>query len=180
MYKKHISTMFAGLLLATVATHALAVDTGTVTFTGKIIPDTCTVDVNGATTSGTVTFNPLSQTAFGADKKVGDSQSFAITVGACDSAISNLNIKFNGTRITGYDDEVLQASGNAKNLGVRLLPENSSNYIKFDGSDPESTTNKPNSGSIVFNYTAEVIQVGSTLPTTGDYSAQATYTLMYR
>ena len=180
MYKINISTLFAGCLLAAVVTPALAVDTGTVTFSGKIIPDSCTVDVNGATTSGTVTFNPLTQTAFGSDKKVGDAQHFAITVGACDAAINKLNIKFNGTRITGYDDEVLQATGTAENLGVRLLPDSSSNYIKFDGSDPDVATDKTNSGSIVFNYTAEVIQVGSTLPTTGDYSAQATYTLIYR
>lgn len=52
--------------------------------------------------------------------------------------------------------------------------------MKFDGSDPEAALNKTNVESVVFNYKAEVIQVGSTLPTTGDYTAQATYTLLYR
>ena len=111
---------------------------------------------------------------------MGDSQSVAITLTECDAAIANLNIKFDGTRIAGYDDEVLQATGTAQNLGVRMLPEGSNNYVKFDGSDPEAALNKTNGESVVFNYKAEVIQVGSTLPTTGDYTAQATYTLLYR
>lgn len=180
MCKKIIISLLVSSAMATVATSAFAVDTGTVTFNGKILPDSCVVDVNGTATNGTVTFNNLSQTAFGEDKKVGDTQSFAITLTECDAAIANLNIKFDGTRIAGYDDEVLQATGTAQNLGVRMLPEGSSNYVKFDGSDPEAALNKTNGESVVFNYKAEVIQVGSTLPTTGDYTAQATYTLLYR
>lgn len=180
MCKKIITSLFVSSVLATVAAPALAADTGTVTFNGKIIPDTCVVDVNGTATNGTVTFNNLTQTAFGADKKVGDSQTFAITLTECDSAIANLNIKFDGTRVAGYDEEVLQATGTAANLGVRMLPEGSSNYVKFDGSEPDATLNKANGESVAFNYKAEVIQVGSVLPTTGDYTAQATYTLLYR
>ena len=180
MCKKILTSLFVSSILAGTAVPALAVDTGTITFNGKILPDSCKVDVNGTATNGTVTFNNLSQTAFGADKKVGDSQPVVITLTECDSAIGNLNIKFDGTRIAGYDDEVLQATGTAQNLGVRILPEGSSNYVNFDGSDPEVVLNKANGGSVVFNYKAEVIQVGSTLPTTGDYTAQATYTLLYR
>ncbi|HGW6106289.1 TPA: fimbrial protein [Citrobacter werkmanii] len=180
MRKKIIPSLFVISALAAFVSSAFATDTGTITFNGKILPDSCAVDVNGTATNGTVTFNPLSQTAFGEDKKVGDTQSFAITLTECDSAIANLNIKFDGTRIAGYDEEVLQATGAAKNLGVRMLPEGSSNYVKFDGSDPEATLNKANGESVVFNYKAEVIQVGSALPTTGDYTAQATYTLLYR
>lgn len=180
MCKKIITSLFVSSVLASVAAPAFAVDTGTVTFTGKILADSCVVDVNGTATNGTVTFNSLSQTAFGIDKQVGDSQSFAITLTDCEAAINNLNIKFDGTRIAGYDEQVLQPTGAATNVGVRVLPEGSSNYVKFDGSDPEATLNKANGQSVVFNYKAEVIQVGSDLPTVGDYTTQATYTLIYR
>lgn len=176
MCKKYLAT----LLLAAVVSPAMAVDTGTITFAGKIVADSCAVDVNGAATNGTVTFNNLSQTAFGADKKVGDSQPLVMTVTKCDASISNLNIIFDGTRVSGYDDEVLEATGTAKNVGVRLLPQGSSKYVKFDGSEPDVAIRKPNAASVVFNYTAEVIQVGATVPTAGDYTAQATYTLIYR
>ena len=179
MCKKILTSLFVSSVLAGAAMPALAVDTGTVTFNGKIIPDSCAVDVNGTSTNGTVTFNNLSQTAFGAEK-VGDSQSFAIILTECDAAIANLNIKFDGTRVAGYGEEVLQPTGTATNLGVRMLPEGSSDYVKFDGSEPDDSLNKANGESVVFNYKAEVIQVGSTVPTTGDYTAQATYTLIYR
>ena len=111
---------------------------------------------------------------------MGDSQPFAITLTGCDAAINNLNIKFVGPRVSGYDEQVLQPTGVATNVGVRVLPEGSSNYVKFDGSDPEAALNKANGQSVVFNYKAEVIQVGSDLPTVGDYTTQATYTLIYR
>lgn len=67
--QKILTSLFVSSVLAGAAMPALAVDTGTVTFNGKIIPDSCAVDVNGTSTNGTVTFNNLSQTAFGADKK---------------------------------------------------------------------------------------------------------------
>jgi P pilus assembly protein, pilin FimA len=180
MSKKMLSRILISGVLAAAAAPVLAVDTGTITFNGKIVADTCAIDINGATTNSAITFNNLSQTSFGADKKVGDKQPLALTITKCDSAIKNLNVTFAGTRISGYDDEVLEAAGTAKNLGVRLQPEGASTYVKFDGSVPDALTNKANGSSVVFNYTAEVIQVGADLPTVGDYSAQATYTLIYR
>lgn len=180
MSKKTISRIIIGSVMAASISSALAVDTGTITFNGKIVADTCAVDVNGSTTNGSVTFNNLSQTSFGSDKTVGDKQPLALTITKCDAAIQNLNVTFAGTRISGYDEEVLQPTGTAKNVGIRLLPEGGSSYVKFDGSVPDSVSNKANGSSVVFNYSAEVIQVGATAPTAGDYTAQATYTLIYR
>lgn len=180
MSKKMLSRIFISGVLAAAAAPALAVDTGTITFNGKIVADTCAVELNGTATDGVVKFNTLSQTSFGSDKKVGDTQPLALTITKCDSAIKNLNVTFSGNRISGYDDEVLQATGDAANVGIRLQPEGSSSYVKFDNSVPAEASNKANGTNVVFNYTAEVIQVGEELPTAGDYSAQATYTLIYR
>ena len=52
--------------------------------------------------------------------------------------------------------------------------------MKFDGSDPEAALNKTNGESVVLIIKLRLSGVGSTLPTTGDYTAQATYTLLYR
>lgn len=181
MFKKYLLPLYAGALFAAVSTSVQATDTGTITFTGRIVADTCDVNVNGTATNGTVTFRNLTQTAFGEDKKVGDAQPFTITVKNCDSNISFINIKFNGERVSGYDEEVLQPTGSATNVGVRVLPAGSPAYIKFDGSEPTFAAKQFISGSdSVFNYTAEVIQVGSILPTAGDYNATAAYTLIYR
>ncbi|MEB0950294.1 fimbrial protein [Citrobacter sedlakii] len=180
MCKKSVLSLLAISLTAALSAPAMAVDTGTITFSGKILNDSCVVNINGTATNGTVTFNDLSATAFGADKKVGDTQKVEIALTECDASVSKLNVKFEGTRIDGYSDEVLTTTGKAKNLGVRLLPEGSSSYVKFDGSEPDSSLDKANSANVAFNYTAEVIQVGSTAPTVGDYSAETTYTLLYR
>ena len=59
MCKKIIISLLVSSAMATVATSAFAVDTGTVTFNGKILPDSCVVDVNGTATNGTVTFLKL-------------------------------------------------------------------------------------------------------------------------
>jgi len=181
MYKKYLLPLLAGALFVSTVSHVQATDTGTINFTGRIVADTCEVYINGATTNGTVTFRNISQTAFGADKKVGDAQPFTITVKNCDSNISFLNIKFNGDRITGYGEEVLQPTGTANNVGVRVLPAGSPNYIKFDGTEPLIASKQFLTGSdTIFNYSAEVIQVGSALPTAGEYNATAAYTLTYR
>ena len=57
MCKKILTDLFMGGMLAGIVAPALAVDTGSITFTGKIVPDSCVVDVNGAGGEGTVTFN---------------------------------------------------------------------------------------------------------------------------
>ncbi|WP_072570683.1 fimbrial protein [Enterobacter sp. SA187] len=182
MYKKYFLPLLAGALFTTSVSPVQATDTGTISFNGKIVADSCNVNVNGAVTNGIVTFRNLTQTSFGEDKKVGDSQPFKITVRNCDTSISFINIKFSGDRIAGYDDEVLGTTGVANNVGIRMYPEYSSNtFIKFDGTEPPSAAKQNVQGmDVVFNYTAEVIQVGADLPTAGDYSAQATYTLVYR
>ncbi|WP_318374885.1 fimbrial protein [Enterobacter sp.] len=181
MFKKYLLPLLAGALFTTFVSPVQATDTGTITFTGRIVADTCEVHVNGATTNGTVTFRNISHTAFGEDKKVGDKQPLTLTIKNCDNSISFLNIKFNGERSIGYDDEVLLPTGSATNVGIRILPAGSSDYIKFDGTEPAIPAKQFITGSdTVFNYTAEVIQVGTSLPTAGDYTATADYTLTYR
>ena len=179
MFKKHLPSLIISVLFTTAP--AFATDTGTITFTGRIVPDTCEVDINGSTTDATVTFRNLSKTSFGSDQKVGDRQPFTITVRNCDVNVSKLNVTFVGATVSNYNNEVLaMSSGSATNVGIRISPENTSTFIAFDGT--EATTEKVHAQDtdVVFNYTAEVIQVGDTAPTAGDYTANATYTLVYR
>lgn len=180
MCSRSLPAVIIGGVIGVVSLSAFAVDTGTVTFSGKIIPDTCKVNVNGVQTNGTVTFNDLSQTAFSGDDSVGDTQPLTITLSECDESLGNLNIKFEGQRVAGKSDEVLQTTGGAANLGIRLYQEGGVVPVKFDGSEPDDATNKANGTSVAFSYQAKVVQVGTTQPTSGSYTAQATYTLLYR
>lgn len=181
MCKKKLSAWFLGLFAFSVVPSVFAVDTGTVTFTGKIIEDTCDVNVNNMGTNGTVTFSDLYPSAFGGDDAEGESQPFDIALTGCDTNIANINIKFDGTRVTGKGEEVLQTTGTATNVGIRLV-DWSNAAVKFDGSEPLTGSDKQlgAAGETTFSYTAKVVQVGDDAPTAGLYSAEATYSLIYR
>lgn len=181
MCKKKLSAWFIGLFAFSVVPSVFAVDTGTVTFTGKIIEDTCDVNVNNMGANGTVTFSDLYPSAFGADDAEGESQAFDIALTGCDTNISNINIKFDGTRVANKGEEVLQATGSATNVGIRLL-DWSNAAVKFDGSEPLTGSDKQlgTTGETTFSYTAKVVQVGDAAPTAGTYTAEATYSLIYR
>ena len=181
MCKIKLSALLTSSLIIGVALPAFAADTGTVTFTGKIINDTCNVSVNNLGTNGTVTFSDLYPSAFGNDDDAGESQVFDIALSGCDSNISNINIKFNGTTVASKNEEVLKATGTAGNVGIRLLNWADA-AVKFDGTEPDAASNKTlnTSGDTTFSYTAKVVQVGDDIPTAGSYSAEATYSLIYR
>lgn len=181
MCKKILPGMIAAALLAGSAMPAFSVDTGTVTFNGKIIEDTCNVKVNGTDKDGTVTFSDLYASDFTGDDSVGDSQAFDIALTDCDTSINNMNIKFEGSTVTGKGEEVLQTTGAATNVGVRLEDWTSA-AVKFDGSMPATGSDKSvfGTGAATFSYTAKVVQVGDEAPTKGDYTTQATYSLIYR
>ncbi|MEK0207756.1 fimbrial protein [Klebsiella michiganensis] len=183
MCKKTLASLFTGALLAVSISSAFATDTGKVTFSGKILPDTCSVDINGDATNGTVTFNDLTATAFNGNDSVGDSQPFSIKLTGCDANVQSMNIKFSGNLVDS-NTEILQTTGDAENVGVRVVMDDGTTNVKFDNSDPASSTNKAWSSEagteVVFKYTAKVVQVGAVAPTTGDYTADATYTLIYR
>ncbi|HGY3716064.1 TPA: fimbrial protein [Citrobacter gillenii] len=181
MCKTPLSALFMSAMLVGGASPALAVDSGTVTFNGKIIEDTCNVTVNGDATNGTVNFSDLHPSVFSIDNSVGESQSFDIALKDCDKNVDNMNIKFKGTTISGKSEEVLQPSGDATHVGIRLKDWTGA-AVKFDDSEPVTASNKAikDTGAATFTYTADVVQVGDVLPTAGDYTAQATYTLLYR
>lgn len=181
MRKKSLSALVIGIALTGIISPAGATDTGTVTFNGKIIEDTCNVDVNGQATDGTVTFSDLYPSAFSIDDSTGESQTFDIALTDCDQNIDNMNIKFKGTTVAGKSEEVLQATGDATNVGIRLN-DWTGTVVKFDDSEPLAASNKSvkGTGAATFTYTAKVVQVGDAVPTAGDYTAQATYTLLYR
>lgn len=181
MCKKILSGLIAAVLLAGSATPVFAVDTGKVTFNGKIIEDTCNVKVNGTDQDGTVTFSDLYASDFKGDDTVGDSKVFDIALTDCDTSINKMNIKFEGTTAAGKSEEVLQTTGAAKNVGVRL-EDSTSAAVKFDGSMPATSSDQSvlGTGAAVFSYTAKVVQVGDEAPTKGDYTTQATYSLIYR
>lgn len=190
MSKYVVSSLLAGSIMAALSLPVFASnDSGTVNFAGKIVADTCEINVDGSgTNASTVTFADTYPSDFGADGTVGTSKAFKIEVKKCDPLVAKLNLKFSGTTTDAAYKRLkndLTGAGNATNVGIIVSNDNGSKGdVIFDGSVPDAGTDVNNDATgataSVFNYTAKVIQVGDTAPTAGHYSSSATFEVVYR
>ncbi|MEE9661464.1 fimbrial protein [Enterobacter cloacae complex sp. CARB60] len=190
MNKTIISSLLAGSIMAALSLPAFAAnDSGTVNFAGKIVADTCEINVDGTgNNTSTVTFADTYPSDFGIDGQVGTSNAFKIEVQKCDPLVAKLNLKFSGTTTDAAYKRLkndLSGAGNATNVGIIVSNDNGAKGdVVFDGSVPDAGTDVANdatgAAASVFNYTAKVIQVGDTAPTAGHYSSSATFEVVYR
>lgn len=85
----------SGSLIAVVSTSVFATDTGVVNFNGKIVADTCEINVNeSASTTGTVTFADTYPADYSGDGSIGTSKDFKIELIKCDPLVDKLNLTF--------------------------------------------------------------------------------------
>jgi len=190
MSKYVVSTVLASTFMAALSLPVFAAnDSGTVNFAGKIVADTCEIDVDGTgTNTSTVTFADTYPSDFGIDGQVGTSKAFKIEVKKCDPLVAKLNLKFSGTTTDAAHKRLkndLSGAGNATNVGIIVSNENGTkDDVVFDGSLPSTGTDVANdatgTNASVFNYIAKVIQIGDTAPTAGRYSSSATFEVVYR
>ncbi|HHA1410927.1 TPA: fimbrial protein [Enterobacter hormaechei subsp. xiangfangensis] len=190
MSKYVVSTVLASTFMAALSLPVFAAnDSGTVNFAGKIVADTCEIDVDGSgSNTSTVTFADTYPSDFGTDGQVGTSKAFKIEVKKCDPLVAKLNLKFSGTTTDAEYKRLkndLSGAGNATNVGIIVSNENGTKGdVVFNGSEPEAGTDVANDATgataSVFNYTAKVIQVGDNKPTAGHYSSSATFEVVYR
>lgn len=95
MNKKLLSLLVSGSLIAVVSTSVFATDTGVVNFNGKIVADTCEINVNeSASTTGTVTFADTYPADYSGDGSIGTSKDFKIELIKCDPLVDKLNLTF--------------------------------------------------------------------------------------
>ncbi|HHP5668415.1 TPA: fimbrial protein [Escherichia coli] len=188
MNKKLLSLFASGTFLAAVSTSVFAVDTGIVNFNGKIVADTCEINVNdSSSTTGTVTFADTYPADYTGDGTIGTSKDFKIELLKCDPLVTKLNLTFSGTTTdTGSLrlENSETAAGSATNVGITVTNKNGgTSSVKFDGSVPDESTDVDNAGDVnptIFNYTANVIQIGNNPPTAGKYASYATFEVFYR
>ncbi|EHW1223630.1 TPA: type 1 fimbrial protein [Escherichia coli] len=188
MNKKLLSLLVSGSFIAAVSTSVFAADTGVVNFNGKIVADTCEINVNDSnSTTGIVTFADTYSADYSGDGTVGTSKDFKIELIKCDPLVTKLNLTFSGTTTdTGFLrlENSETATGSATNVGITVTNKNGgTNNVKFDGSVPDVSTDVDNAGDstpTIFNYTANVIQVGNNAPTAGKYASSATFEVFYR
>ncbi|WP_139498099.1 fimbrial protein, partial [Escherichia coli] len=137
--------------------------------------------------TGTVTFADTYPADYSGDGSIGTSKDFKIELIKCDPLVDKLNLTFSGTTTdAGFLrlENSEAGAGSATNVGITVTNKNGgANDVKFDGSVPDASTDVDNAGSItptIFNYTANVIQVGNNAPTAGKYASSATFEVFYR
>lgn len=128
MSKYVVSTVLASTLMAALSLPVFAAnDSGTVNFAGKIVADTCEIDVDGSgSNTSTVTFADTYPSDFGTDGQVGTSKAFKIEVKKCDPLVAKLNLKFSGTTTDAEYKRLkndLSGAGNATNVGIIVSNE---------------------------------------------------------
>lgn len=159
---------------------ALAGD-GTITFTGAVSANTCTIDGNG---TGSKSFNVLMPTV-GVDALTTAGQTagttpFTIRLTACTPDTGTVHTLFepgaNGNAATG---NLTTAAGGASNVEIRLL---NSDETPIDVTVADEAQNSKavslNSGEAALHYRAQYFALGQA--GAGNVTATAKYTIIYQ
>ncbi|GAB2553291.1 fimbrial protein [Rhodanobacter koreensis] len=113
MNKTLLSAAFATLsALALAPTAQAAANTGTINITGKVVADTCQLNVNG-TQNGTVTLPTVTTATLNTSVgTVAGATAFNLTLTSCDTSATSASLNFS----TGANNDA--ATGNLKNTGT--------------------------------------------------------------
>lgn len=121
MNKTLLSTALVAVIAATTfVPTAQAANSGTITFSGRVLADTCTVAVNGGST---VALPNVSALAFGTSAgTVAGSTAFTIALSGCDTNTTKANMAFTaGTNVDASTGNLKNATAGGANVQVQLL-----------------------------------------------------------
>lgn len=186
------AALIVGFGVAAFAPQAANASDGTITFSGKINAETCTVTIDGGTANETVTLPTVSPTAFGTPATLGATAgwtAFTFQLAACDTANATAKVVpyfEHGPNVdmkTGYLKNTATGVGAATNVEI-ILSSDGTLAGKVDLSKRAGAQSPPTlavlaSGNPAFIYYAGYVMPTATPPTAGDVTATVTYSLSY-
>lgn len=120
-------TLLSAVMIASFGVAALAsmsaqaASTGTISFTGRVLADTCTINVNGSG-NNTVALPSVMTTAFGSTVgSVAGATPFTIGLTGCDTNTTSAKMAFNGTQIDATTGNLKNATSGGSNVQIQLL-----------------------------------------------------------
>lgn len=149
---------------------------GTITFTGNVTAQTCTISGNGGGSSFTVTLPTVSVSALTTAKQTAGTTPFNIALTNCTPASGTATVYFEpGATVDTTTGQLLNTTGTATNVEVGLL---NSDYSQIKLGQAVSSQNSKSaslaSGSATLNYYAQYVAMGKagagTVNTTSLYS----------
>lgn len=166
------------LALIAAASSAYAVD-GTVTVSGTVVSNTCTV----APSTSAVTLPTVSTSALNAIGAVAGMTPWNVTVSGCGATSINMNTYFEYGTSTNAGGRLSKVSGTSTNVDVQVLQLNAGTLTVLDLSKPAGSQNTTavatNAGGTAtqfffLRYYATAATVGA-----GSFNSSFTFTVVY-
>ncbi len=155
---KKISFAVAAALAMCAAGSASAAD-GTITFTGRIVESTCSVDIGGGGGTTTVALRDVNPSALASNPAVGEVK-FAIkltggtgTPATCTKDTANLIIDPVNSNLTG-DGMIANTATAGTNVAVKLLNEDNGGAVIDLNNPGDSLVRAKSSGEFTYNLAA--------------------------
>jgi major type 1 subunit fimbrin (pilin) len=164
------------LLAGSFSGSVLAIDSvgGEVTFFGRLVPQPCTV--NPESLDMTVPLEPVNVKTLVANGGKGADNAFSIGLSGCKTSVKDtVRVMFNG-QVDPDMAGLLQTTGTAKGVALRLLNKDLSNLDINTQSLPITLVD----GSNALNFFVRVETNDASKVVGGPYEASATFTLSYQ
>ncbi|QVN11965.1 fimbrial protein [Burkholderia sp. LAS2] len=180
MSKKALSILMASAGLLAAASSAHAAD-GTITITGEITAQTCTISGDGGGKDFTVTLPNVSTSALSVAGSTAGRKPFRIALSNCSPNSGNASVYFEpGTTVNAQTGQLFNATGDAKNVEVGLLNKDGSN-IKLGAAQAQqnSQTVPIAGGAATLDYFAQYVATGGAA-TAGKVGTSVMYSVSYQ
>ncbi|MFL9878968.1 fimbrial protein [Herbaspirillum rhizosphaerae] len=171
------SILKALLTIATLAPLASFAADGTITFSGSITAQTCTI--NGGTPNLAVTLPKISATALAVAGAKAGATPFTIALTGCTPASGNVRAFFEVGANVDTATGRLKNTGTATNVQIGLTNVDGSNIAVGAASGAQGTTYVPiSSGNANLTYMAQYVATGAA--TSGTVTTSVTYTIEFQ
>ncbi|MEM6052580.1 fimbrial protein [Erwinia sp. P7711] len=174
---KKVTMVSLGLLLATAQVNAAEASDGTISFTGNIDSQTCTVSINGGSSSATVTLPKVSSSVLQNAGQTAGSTRFTIELNDCSTETGGVYAYFEqGANVNANGR--LNNTGTATNVELQLL--DGANNVLNAGSTDQTTspaTATLAAGTATLNYAAQYYATAKA--SSGTVASSVTYSINY-
>ncbi len=175
-------TLLCTALVAAVAATALAptaqaASSGTINFTGKVLADTCVIQINNST-SNVVALPTVMTAAFGAAAgNVAGATNFTVDLSNCDTNTANANMAFTaGPSIDTTSGNLKNATAGGSNVQIQLL--NSTSAVINTSTQANAPVIAVKGGTGFTTLTAQYVST-ATATTAGLVTSSVGFTLTY-
>lgn len=165
---------------AAFSANAAQASDGTITFNGKVIAQTCTINGGGAGNNFTVTLPTVSSSDLATAGSTTGRTAFSIALTNCTPATGNVSAFFEqGSTVDSVTNNLINQTGGGTTAEIQLVNANGSTIAIGHQPTPDTTNAVAlNAGAATLNYAAQYYaKVANT--TAGALTTTVTYSINY-